>query len=101
MSVAKKRKVDSEQHTVKEEWTLKYFLIEHGSKPMCLICNEVLAVNKEFNLKRHFETKRKKFDELKGQLRIDKVVYCSYIHSLTTLFFKFLFIGCFFKEMAQ
>ena len=44
----KKRKVDSENRDFKTEWTDKYaFVLPAGStKPMCLICNETVALVK-------------------------------------------------------
>ncbi|XP_047989846.1 general transcription factor II-I repeat domain-containing protein 2-like [Leguminivora glycinivorella] len=42
-------------------------------KPICLVCNESVAAMKEYNIKRHYDTKHsKKFADLQGQLRIDK-----------------------------
>ena len=37
-----------------------FFRISPG-KPACLICNEPIAVNKEYNIKRHYESKHKMF----------------------------------------
>jgi len=54
------RKVDSECRLFKEEWTYKYFFTEYNCKPVCLICNEAVAVFKDFNLARHFNTKHSK-----------------------------------------
>jgi len=56
----KKRKVDSECRVFKEEWAWKYFFTEYNCKPVCLICNEAVAVFKDFNLVRHFNTKHSK-----------------------------------------
>ena len=55
----KKQKVDSENRKFKTEWTDKYaFVLPLGStKPMCLICNETVALVKSGNVKRHYETK--------------------------------------------
>lgn len=53
---SKKRKVDSECRVFKDEWTWKYFFTPIKDKPVCLICNEAVAVFKEFNLSRHFKT---------------------------------------------
>lgn len=53
----KKRKVDSECRVFKEEWSWKYFFTEFKDKPVCLICNETVAVFKDFNLSRHFSKK--------------------------------------------
>lgn len=57
MLPSRKRKVDDECRSFKDEWTPKYFFILFKDKPLCLICNETIAVIKEFNLQRHFKTK--------------------------------------------
>ena len=56
MSAAKKRKVDSERRVFKKEWTTKYFFTEVGSTAVCLICQKNVAVLKEYNIRRHFDT---------------------------------------------
>ncbi|XP_033987943.1 SCAN domain-containing protein 3-like [Trematomus bernacchii] len=66
MSLSKglKRKVDGENRAFKEEWTANYAFILPGfinAKPLCLICNEVVAACKEYNIKRHHETKHDTF----------------------------------------
>ena len=71
---AKRRKVDKEQRVFKDEWRLKYFFIEINSVPHCLICYESVAVCKEYNIKRHYQTKHfSTHDKLIGQQREDKV----------------------------
>src|SRR4029434_2157705 len=49
----------------KTEWTDKYaFVLPVGStKPMCLICNETVALVKSGNVKRHYETKHAHFEQ--------------------------------------
>lgn len=74
-STSKKRKVSDECRVFQERWTDTYLFVEMGQKPVCLVCNESISVMKEFNLKRHYETKHaKKFDTLHGQLRSDRVL---------------------------
>ena len=59
----KKRKVDLENRQFKNEWTEKYvFITVDNKKPVCLICNECLAVSKEYNLRRHLKTAHANFD---------------------------------------
>lgn len=53
----KKRKVDLEYRAFKAEWSLKYFVIELNDKVTCLLCNDTIAVRKEYNIRRHYETK--------------------------------------------
>ena len=36
------------------KWTAKYFFTCDRGKCLCLFCHEIIAVNKEHNLKRHF-----------------------------------------------
>ena len=56
MRAAKKQKVDSERRVFKKEWTTKYFFTEVGSTAVCLICQKNVAVVKEYNIRRHFDT---------------------------------------------
>ena len=55
--LSKKRKVDSECRIFKDEWTWKYFSTVFRDKPLCLICNETVAVYKEYSISRHFNSK--------------------------------------------
>src|SRR4029434_7109235 len=61
----KKRKVDSKNREFKTEWTDKYaFVLPVGSTtPMCLICNETVALVKSGNVKCHYETKHAHFEQ--------------------------------------
>ena len=56
MRAVKKRKVDSKRRVFKKEWTTKYFFTEVGSTAVCLICQKNVAVVKEYNIRRHFDT---------------------------------------------
>ena len=60
-----KRRVDSENQQFKEEWTEKcaFILPPTSTRPMCLICQETIAVMKISNLKWHHETKHRNFEE--------------------------------------
>lgn len=77
LATQKKRKVDSENRQFKKEWTDKYMYIETPEgKPLCLLCNTVNAVAKDYNLKRHFTTTHGKFDEnypLGSDIRKEKI----------------------------
>lgn len=73
MSV-KKRKVTDECRVFQEAWSERYFFIEYNGKATCLICKETVGVMKEYNVKRHYDTKHAgKYKEWTGQLRKDKV----------------------------
>jgi hypothetical protein len=48
--------------------------VETDGKPVCLICQESISAVKEYNLKRHYDTKHaSKFASLQGQVRTDKL----------------------------
>ena len=53
----RKRKVDEEMRKFNEKWTSEYFFIENAdSGPLCLICNQTINVNKECNIKQHYDS---------------------------------------------
>ena len=69
-----KRKIDSECRVFNPEWTHNYFFVQCKEKAVCLICQEAVAVFKEYNLRRHYESRHKdKYDSLQGQMREDKL----------------------------
>lgn len=69
----KKRKIDSECRTFKEQWGYQYFVIESSNKEMCIICNETISVLKKYNIKRHYETKHSQnYSKFTGSLRLEK-----------------------------
>ena len=58
MSIAsKKRKVDKEGCCFQGRWKLQYFFTESQNNCVCLVCHETVSVYKEYNVKRHYETK--------------------------------------------
>lgn len=66
MALSKMRKVDSENRIFRDEWTEAYAFIlpsSSSTRPVCLICSESVAVVKSGNIKRHFETRHKTFNE--------------------------------------
>ena len=69
----KKRKVDSKCRKFQARWEMQYFFKEVKGKCVCLICNETVAVVKEYNVQRHFETKHKKYESCTGAEREQKV----------------------------
>jgi len=69
MSDRKKRKYNDDYRIFNEKWSISYFFIEINRKAVCLVCRETVSVFKEFNIKRHYETKHEaKFGNLKGKL---------------------------------
>ena len=53
----RKRKIVDERRVFNEERTNKYFFTDTGNKAVCLLCQETIAVPKEFNLKQQHETR--------------------------------------------
>ena len=54
----RKRKIEEEMRKFNEKWTSEYFFIENAdSRPLCLTCNQTVNVNKEYNIKRHYDPK--------------------------------------------
>ncbi|KAL0202287.1 hypothetical protein M9458_000305 [Cirrhinus mrigala] len=56
-----------------EKWKEKYFFCEVSGKPVCLICSQAVAVQKEYNIKRHYDIHAEKYDKYTGQLQTEKV----------------------------
>jgi Spin-doc zinc-finger len=56
-----------------KRWTIEYFFTKIGNEAVCLICNEKISSIKEYNIKRHYNSKHMcNYDKYKGQLRMDK-----------------------------
>jgi hypothetical protein len=71
---SKKRKLLEENRVFNDAWTDLYFFIDCKGKPLCLICQKTIAVQKEYNLKRHYDSEHKtKFAFLVGDLRKHKI----------------------------
>uniref|UniRef100_A0A3P9LV82 SPIN-DOC-like zinc-finger domain-containing protein n=1 Tax=Oryzias latipes TaxID=8090 RepID=A0A3P9LV82_ORYLA len=56
----------------KQKWEDDYFFAEISSKAVCLICQQSVAVLKEYNIRRHYETKHAVFSRYKGEARKKK-----------------------------
>lgn len=50
----------------REKWGRAYFFVEVKSMPTCLICKKIVSVLKEYNLKRHYESKHSKSPTVHG-----------------------------------
>ncbi|XP_067949860.1 general transcription factor II-I repeat domain-containing protein 2-like [Watersipora subatra] len=74
-SVSKKRKLADEKRVFQVRWEDLYFVTEVSDKIHCLVCQQTIAVPKEFNVRRHYETMhRVKYDAYTGKVRQDKVI---------------------------
>lgn len=73
MAAPKKRKIASECRRFQTRWENEYFFKEINGKCVCLICNEDVAVMKEYNVRRHYETKHQSYTSYTGAERTQKV----------------------------
>ena len=74
MSSAKKQKIDCERRVFNSEWCTEYFVIPDNQGVICLVCQNTIAVIKEYNINRHYTTKHSfQFNKIVGQARIDKI----------------------------
>ena len=72
--LGKKRKIDSECRVFNPQWTHDYFFVQCKEKAVCLVCQETVAVLKEFKLRRHYDSRHKdKYAKLQGQMRAEKI----------------------------
>ena len=73
MAEKKKKIIDYECRQFQDEWSLKYFFIKSADKALCVICHEAIAVLKEYNLRRHYQTKHQSnYSQLTGKVRAEK-----------------------------
>ena len=68
---SKHRKV--EVRVFLEIWTEKYFFIELNDKPTCLICQARVSDYKDYNMKRHYDSRHNNYNDYSGQCRLDKI----------------------------
>ena len=54
-------------------WVDKYFFIEYKGLPKCLICKKELSINKDYNVRRHYLTKRTNYISLEGNNRTEAI----------------------------
>uniref|UniRef100_A0A3B3TV26 SPIN-DOC-like zinc-finger domain-containing protein n=1 Tax=Poecilia latipinna TaxID=48699 RepID=A0A3B3TV26_9TELE len=66
MAAPMKRKIASECRRFQTRWENEYFFKEINGKCVCLICNEDVAVMKEYNVRRHYETKHQSYTSYTG-----------------------------------
>ena len=73
-SVSKKQKIANERRVFQEQWEKLYFVTAVKDTSHCLICQQKIAVMKEYNMRHHYETMhRNKYDAYKGKVREEKV----------------------------
>ncbi|XP_065643653.1 general transcription factor II-I repeat domain-containing protein 2B-like [Hydra vulgaris] len=74
-SKSKQRKINKECCLFNDEWQTKYFFVECNSVLVCLICNESVSECKEYNLRRHYDTKHSKtYNQFVNEVRKEKSI---------------------------
>ena len=73
MAGSKKRKMDSESRKFQKRWENEHFFTEYQGKCVCLICKETITVRKEYNLRRHFQSKHQVYASFTGAEREQKI----------------------------
>uniref|UniRef100_A0A3P9L1Z0 SPIN-DOC-like zinc-finger domain-containing protein n=1 Tax=Oryzias latipes TaxID=8090 RepID=A0A3P9L1Z0_ORYLA len=68
----RQRQWHTDKRHFKQKWEDDYFFAEISSKAVCLICQQSVAVLKEYNIRRHYETKHAVFSRYKGEVRKKK-----------------------------
>ena len=66
-----KRKLTNPSRHFNSLWEEKYLFVEGTSKPQCMVCLQIVSVPKEYNIKRHYETRHKsQYEQYDGDARI-------------------------------
>jgi len=64
--LSRKRNVHEENRQFDDNWIHEFFVILSpkgpGSSSLCLICKESISVHKEYNVKRHFNSKHSEYN---------------------------------------
>uniref|UniRef100_A0A3P9LWT7 SPIN-DOC-like zinc-finger domain-containing protein n=1 Tax=Oryzias latipes TaxID=8090 RepID=A0A3P9LWT7_ORYLA len=72
VKMERQRQWHTDKRHFKQKWEDDYFFAEISSKAVCLICQQSVAVLKEYNIRRHYETKHAVFSRYKGEARKKK-----------------------------
>ena len=82
-SASKKRKIEDERRVFQEKWEELYFVTAVRDTTQCLICQQKIAVMKEYNMRRHYEamqgqSKRRKSETIESSILQTKKFLCQY-----------------------
>ncbi|KAM4016978.1 general transcription factor II-I repeat domain-containing protein 2B-like [Anomaloglossus baeobatrachus] len=71
LSTPRQRKVDGENRSFKQRWEVDYLFVNTKNKPQCLVCFQILAVCKEYNVRRHYISQHEfQYSKYTGDLRL-------------------------------
>ena len=63
-----------ENRSFQDRWEADYLLVNVKDRPVCLVCGANVAVRKEYNIRRHYETKHQdKYKDLDMKQKLQKV----------------------------
>ena len=69
--MAKRRKM--ENRSFQDRWEADYLFVNVKDRPVCLVCGADVAVTKEYNIRRHYETKHQdKYKDLDMKQKLQK-----------------------------
>ncbi len=69
----KSRQWHTDKRNLKKVWQDEFLFTEVKSKAVCLVCKQSVAVLKEYNIRRHYETKHSAaFSKYSGEVRKQK-----------------------------
>ena len=69
----KKRRIQHEGRKFQPQWGNDYFFTEVNGRRICLICNDTVAVMKDYNVRQHYETKHPTYTSYTDVEREEKV----------------------------
>ena len=71
---ATQEKINDEGRVFNSKWCSKYFVVPHDRGTICLVCQNTIAVVKEYDVKRRHTTKHSsQFDEIFSQAQVYKI----------------------------
>ncbi|KAL3831899.1 hypothetical protein ACJMK2_023593 [Sinanodonta woodiana] len=73
MAANRKRKVDNENRQFNDDLTVQYCFVQQQTNVICMLCHSTAAVAKVSNIKRHYETKYRDFNNLIGDKRTARI----------------------------
>ena len=71
-AASKKRKMNKERRYFQGRWKLQYFFTESRNNCVCLVYHETVSMYKDYNVKRHFETKHASTFDKHQRLMVQK-----------------------------
>jgi len=72
---SKTRSILDEGRMFNDEWFMKYFVVQQNERALCLICQNEIACLKNFNMKRHYNSRHSvKYEGILGRCEWSKPI---------------------------